>query len=152
MIQLVKPTFCSQYFLPCSQLMTVTSPRLINPNDKLCNVYFSTNIVKNGIKKLRANSIGGPDGLPPVFLKTCSSQLSISLAYIYNQCMEQGYLAPDWLRAYIMITGTPPRPHPMLTYLVPHTVSDTFWCLCELSVCIVYCISTIITIQLVIYM
>jgi hypothetical protein len=73
----------------------------INPNDKLCNVYFSTNLVKNAIKKRRANSKGGPDGLPPVFLKTCSSQLSTPLAYIYNQYMEQGYLAPDWLRAYI---------------------------------------------------
>jgi hypothetical protein len=71
------------------------------PGNKISNVIFTTNLVRKAIIKLRANSKGGPDGLPPIFLKTCSSQLSTPLAYIYNQCMEHGYLAPDWLRAYI---------------------------------------------------
>jgi hypothetical protein len=96
---LLQSVFSSMFTTDNGHIPPLTAS--INPNDKLCNVYFSTNLVKNAIKKLRANSKGGPDGLPPVFLKTCSSQLSTPLAYIYNQCMEQGYLAPDWLRAYI---------------------------------------------------
>jgi hypothetical protein len=73
------------------------------PGNKISNAIFMTNLVRKAIIKLRANSKGGPDhdGLTPIFLKTCSSRLSAPLAYIYNQCMEHGYLAPDSLLAYI---------------------------------------------------
>jgi hypothetical protein len=72
-----------------------------NHGHKMSSVCFSVNLVKRAIARLRTNSKGGPDGLPPLLLKTCVSQLSAPLAYIYNLCFQQNYLAPDWLRAYI---------------------------------------------------
>jgi hypothetical protein len=90
-----------------SSLFTVDNgrdPSLLasaNRSDGMSSVNFTANLVKRAIERLRVKSKGGPDGLPPIFFKICKSQLSSPLAYIYSLCFQQGYLAPDWLRAYI---------------------------------------------------
>jgi hypothetical protein len=90
-----------------SSLFTVDNGRVpsllasANRSDGMSSVNFTANLVKRAIERLRVKSKGGPDGLPPIFFKICESQLSSPLAYIYSLCFQQGYLAPDWLRAYI---------------------------------------------------
>ena len=44
---------------------------------------------------------GGPDDIPPLIFKQCCNQLSSPLAFIFNQCMNHGYLPPLWLQAFI---------------------------------------------------
>ena len=74
----------------------------ISPITSTClsNIKFSSVLVKRAISKLKAKSQGGPDVLPPLFIKTCTDQLCTPLAYVYSQCVEFSYLPPDWLRAY----------------------------------------------------
>lgn len=49
-------------------------PTSVHSNDKLTlpglsNIIFSPNLVRKVITKLKSNSSGGPDGIPPVFIK-----------------------------------------------------------------------------------
>ena len=73
----------------------------LNHGCKMSSVHFSVSLVKRAIARLKINSKGSPDGLPPLLFKTCISQLSAPLTYIYNLCFQQNYLAPAWLHAYV---------------------------------------------------
>ena len=97
--ELLQSIFSSMFTADNGHIPVVSTPPVTNSS--LSNVIFSSVLVKRAIRKLKAKSKGGPDGLPPIFLKTCSEQLSAPLAYLYSQCMEFSYLPPDWLRAYI---------------------------------------------------
>jgi len=56
--------------------------------------YSRVTLEKRAVRKLEAKSKDGPDGLPPIFIKTCYD--------VYSQCVELfSYVPPDWLRAYI---------------------------------------------------
>lgn len=96
---LLQTIFTSMFTIDDGKIPEFTTPPVTNSS--LSSVIFSAALVKRAIRKLRAKSKGGPDGLPPIFLKTCSDQLAAPLAYLYSQCMEFSYLPPDWLRAYI---------------------------------------------------
>lgn len=64
-------------------------------------VYFSALSVKRAIRKLKSKSSGGPDQISPLLVKMCSDQLCSPLAFVYNSCMEHGYLPPMWLSANV---------------------------------------------------
>ena len=53
------------------------------------------------IRKLNTNKKGGLDGIPPVFIKTCSSQLVLPLTRLFQLSFDNAYMPPDWLRAYV---------------------------------------------------
>jgi hypothetical protein len=97
--ELLQTIFASMFTTDNGHIPALSTPAVTNTS--LSNVLFSPVLVKRAIRKLKAKSKGGPDGLPPIFIKTCSDQLSAPLAYVYSQCMEFSYLPPDWLRAYI---------------------------------------------------
>jgi hypothetical protein len=97
--ELLQTIFATMFTTDNGLIPLVSTPPITNTS--LSNVIFSSVLVKRAIRKLKAKSKGGPDGLPPIFIKTCSDQLSTPLAYVYSQCMEFSYLPPDWLRAYI---------------------------------------------------
>ena len=97
--ELLQTIFSSMFTLDDGTIPVFSNPPVTNSS--LSSVLFSAELVKRAIRKLTAKSKGGPDGLPPIFLKTCSEQLAAPLAYLYSQCMEFSYLPPDWLRAYI---------------------------------------------------
>jgi hypothetical protein len=65
------------------------------------SVHFTVSLVKRATDKLKAKPKGDLNGLPPIFFKTCKSQLLSPLAYIYNLCFMVGYLNPDWQHAYV---------------------------------------------------
>ena len=50
---------------------------------------------------MKIKSKGGPDSIPPVFLKKCISSLSSPLSYIFQLSFTSGFLPDDWRRAYI---------------------------------------------------
>jgi hypothetical protein len=97
--ELLQSIFASMFTTDNGHLPAVSTPPVTNSS--LSNVVFSPLLVKRAISKLKAKSKGGPDGLPPIFLKSCSEQLAAPLAYVFSQCLEFSYLPPDWLRAYI---------------------------------------------------
>ena len=98
-IEVWQTIFVSMFITDNGHIPIVSTPPITNTC--LSNVIFSPVLVKRAIHKLKAKSKGGPDGLLPIFIKTCSDQLSTPLAYGYSQCMEFSYLPLDWLRAYI---------------------------------------------------
>ena len=97
--ELLQAVFSANFTNDNGIIPAVSSP--IIGKDRLNSVLFSTALVKRAISKLKVKSKGGPDGVPPIFIKKCSSQLSTPLAYLFSQCMEYTYMPPDWLRAYI---------------------------------------------------
>jgi len=71
------------------------------PSRGLSHITFTPELVRRVIVKLKAKSAGGPDGIPPVFLKKCCAALSGPLSYVFQSCFDNSYLPPDWLKAYI---------------------------------------------------
>jgi len=53
------------------------------------------------IRKLNARSAGGPDGVPPSFLKTLCASLSHPLALLFKICLNEGFEPNIWRKAYI---------------------------------------------------
>jgi hypothetical protein len=80
---------------------------IIPPSDaptndsKLNNIVFSPLLVQRVIKRLKIKTKGGPDGIPPIFLKKCARQLSSPLANLFSCSIDSSFLPLDWLRAYI---------------------------------------------------
>jgi len=67
----------------------------------LDNVFFSQQNIFKVLGKLKANSAGGPDGIPPIFLKTVRSQLATPLAFLYNLFFYSAFVPPIWLKANV---------------------------------------------------
>lgn len=95
---LLQHVFSSKYVNDNGTLPSI-APRVTS--DKLNSVYFSSYSVKKAIKKLKAKSCGGPDNVPPHFIKQCVDQLCVPLAFVFNSCLDQGYLPPVWLSANV---------------------------------------------------
>ena len=47
---------------------------------------------------LKENSAGGPDGIPPIFLKIVRSQLATPLAFLYQLFFDSSFVPPIWLQ------------------------------------------------------
>jgi Reverse transcriptase (RNA-dependent DNA polymerase) len=65
------------------------------------DINFHPNDVYHALKKLKSRSAGGPDAIPPIFIKNCASYLSSPLAFLYDNFFNCSYLPPVWLQAYI---------------------------------------------------
>jgi len=65
------------------------------------NIVFTPTMVKRSLSKLKAKAAGGPDLVPPIFLKRCSSALCQPLAVLFQIFFDNSYLPPVWLQAFI---------------------------------------------------
>ena len=72
-----------------------------NATDKLNEIIFTPVLIERVIKKIKVKTKGGPDGIPPIFLKQCTAQLCKPLADLFSLSFNCGYLPEDWLRSYI---------------------------------------------------
>ena len=72
-----------------------------NLEDKLNDIIFTPVLIERVLKKLKVKTKGGPDGVPPIFLKQCSALLCKPLAILFSSGFNFGYLPEDWLRSYI---------------------------------------------------
>jgi hypothetical protein len=102
--ELFQHTFSSCYvqdngIIPPLNVVSTSIPA--NPAVGLENILFSASLVAKAIKKMKLKAKGGPDGIPPVFLKKCSTHLCEPLTYIFKLSFESGFLPVDWRRAYI---------------------------------------------------
>ena len=99
----VKAELFQQVFSSCYVFDNGSMPSITRdvPSHRFDNVLFSTNLVMRSIKKLNKHKKGGPDGIPPLFIKTCSSQLVLPLTRLFQTSFDNAYLPPDWLRAYV---------------------------------------------------
>ena len=67
----------------------------------LSNVVFTPILVRRVINKLKAKSAGGPDGIPPLFLKKCVLTLCDPLAFLFQLFFDNSFLPPVWLQAFV---------------------------------------------------
>ena len=67
----------------------------------LSNIVFNSSMVERAIKQMKIKSKGGPDELPPIFLKKCIHELSSPLANLFTLSFEFSYLPPIWSTAFI---------------------------------------------------
>ena len=77
---LIKANLLSEYFGSTFTVDDGSRPTLKpRSSAKLSNIIFSQQPVFRALSKLKANSAGGPDGIPPSFLKNAHSCLSTPL-------------------------------------------------------------------------
>ena len=62
---------------------------------------FTIAKVKTLMHKLDPQSARGPNGVPPIFLKSCKHSLSPSFAHLFSLFYTHSYLPPSWRLAYI---------------------------------------------------
>ena len=64
-------------------------------------ITFTAEQVRAKLLKLQDNKSPGPDGLHPMVLKQCASELADPLCVIFHQSYETGQLPQDWKLANI---------------------------------------------------
>ena len=67
----------------------------------LSTIVFTSSSVRRSIQRLRVNSKGGPDGIPPMYYKQCMNELCEPLSILYNLCLQNSHLPSIWNKAYI---------------------------------------------------
>ena len=76
-------------------------PPCVEDQHGLAFVPFPVSDVKNKLKKLKIESAGGPDGLPPCFLKQTADNIAGPLAFIFEQFFANAFIPPIWRKAHI---------------------------------------------------
>ena len=65
--------------------------------DKIDNVFFNLEDVRDAIDKLSPRASAGPDGVPAILLKKCKENISIPLQIIFKKSLETGEI-PDIMK------------------------------------------------------
>ena len=99
---IVKADLLNEYFSSIFQ----TDNNIIPPSPQQLpilsiNPVFTIVKVKIRMHKLDPKSVGGLDGVPPIFLKICQHSLSPPLAHLFSLSCTHSYLPPSWKLAYI---------------------------------------------------
>ena len=63
----------------------------------LDDVHFTASDIEKSIARLKSFSSPGPDGVPSILLKECSSEIAVPICLICNKSMEEGSI-PDSLK------------------------------------------------------
>ena len=69
---------------------------------QLRNSWITTEKVKRKIKKLKAHSAAGPDGISPRLLQKCETELSPVLAVIFRKSLSSGEVPDEWRQANVV--------------------------------------------------
>ena len=88
----------SQYYTHDNGIIPPTSPYTTH---SLSHITFTPAMVNKAIKRLRVNSKGGPDCIPPEFFKKCCLWLSAPLAFLFQASFDESYIPPVWLTALV---------------------------------------------------
>jgi hypothetical protein len=92
-----RESFSSNYITDNYITPAVTRPL----TSQFDTIYFTTSLVNKAIKRLRPKSKGGPDNIPPIFIKKCSLWLAPVLAYLFDYSFRQSYIPPVWKSALV---------------------------------------------------
>ena len=97
-----KANLLSDYFSSTFTVDDGVLPTLsTRTNATLDTVNFSQQAIFKALGRLKENSAGGPDGIPPIFLKIVRSQLATPLAFLYQLFFDSSFVPPIWLQAHI---------------------------------------------------
>lgn len=97
--ELLNSTFVS-YFVKDNGLLPSKSG-IVAPLTSIHTVNFTTTQIHRAIKKLKANSSGGPDGIPPIFYKRCSSAIVYPLSLLFTLSFNNSFIPPEWHHSYV---------------------------------------------------
>ena len=74
-----------------------------NPNYELSTVLINRNIVLRVLKSLNVSKATGPDGISPLVLSKCASQLAFPLSRLYNLSLTSGNFPSLWKFANVSL-------------------------------------------------
>ena len=72
-----------------------------NTSKHLGQLFVTSEIIANKIKKMKDNKSPGVDGIPPKLLKEIVEQISTPLAKFFNLSLEEGIVPSEWEEANI---------------------------------------------------
>jgi exonuclease III len=108
--ELFAQTFASNSTLNDSGAIPPTPP----PSDSFMpNIIISSKDVISALSELNTKKAYGPDGIPPVVLKTCASELAPCLGKLFRLCLSTSTFPSCWKRALIQPVpkkGDPSQP------------------------------------------
>ena len=90
--------FCS-YFTTDNNVLPSSLP--YSQSTSLSHITFTPVSVERTVKRLSVRTRGGPDGIPPVFIKNCICELRAPLARLFEISFQYGYLPDVWRQAYV---------------------------------------------------
>ena len=64
-------------------------------------IQFSEAGIQALLQNLDTNKSPGPDGIHPIILKHCASELAPILKVMFTQSLNTGYIPADWLVANV---------------------------------------------------
>lgn len=67
----------------------------------LCSWTIDLNEIVDYLNSLNTHAGTGPDGFPPIFLKTCSSVFARPLHMIFNKSLGLGYFPNIWKKSFV---------------------------------------------------
>ena len=73
-----------------------------NITDIINYIQFSESDILKQMQKLDPSKSAGPDGIPPVFIKRCSTSLTLPLQLIINRSLKSGEFPTEWKKARIV--------------------------------------------------
>lgn len=78
------------------------------PNDisleeslNLSHCFIEIAAVEKGIKALDSNKSAGPDGFPPIYLKSCIASLTYPLFILFNKSLSSGCFPDQWKKSFL---------------------------------------------------
>ncbi|KAL7631113.1 UNVERIFIED_CONTAM: hypothetical protein RMT77_018583 [Armadillidium vulgare] len=76
-------------------------------------IRISSKYIISALSELNTKKAYGPDGIPPVVLKTCASELAPCLGKLFYLCLSTSTFPSCWKRALIQLVpkkGDPSHP------------------------------------------
>ena len=95
---LLAAQFAANSTLPNSNL---APPELESVNFTMKHIFFRTRSVARVLKDLNIHKSAGPDGIPAIILKRCSSTLAKPLRKIFHLSHSTGLFPSSWKTAYV---------------------------------------------------
>jgi len=72
-----------------------------SPYPEMPAIHVENNGVFKLLNQLNQFKANGPDNIPAVFMKTCSSELAKMLSFIIQQSLAKQTIPEDWRKALV---------------------------------------------------
>lgn len=92
----------ASYFSSSFADVSICSPNFeFDFSDPISSCSISLSDVRRKLSLLSIHKGGGPDGIPPIFLKNCSSSLAYPLFHLFNQSLYCGVFPTSWKSCFV---------------------------------------------------
>lgn len=107
----------NSYFHSVFESEACASPLSLHGSNTIINsIEFTPDIVLRYLRQLDISKGGGPDGLHPVFLKRCCSELAYPVSFLFNLSLSSGIMPPIWKRSIVVPIFKSGDRHDMCNY------------------------------------